>query len=101
MQISTSPHAESFEQIKRKITHRLQEVFSPTELSIIDESEQHRGHKGWRADTVTHLRIRIVSSVFEGKTRLVCHRLVYACLQEELAGSLHALALETRAPPLL
>jgi stress-induced morphogen len=46
-----------------------------------------------------HYRARIVSSAFAGLPRVRQHQLVYAALKGRVGGELHALALETSAPP--
>ncbi len=46
-----------------------------------------------------HYRARIVSSAFAGVPRVRQHQLVYAALKGQMGGELHALALETSAPP--
>ncbi|MDO9609532.1 MAG: BolA family transcriptional regulator [Brevundimonas sp.] len=46
-----------------------------------------------------HYRARIVSSTFAGMPRVRQHQLVYAALKGQMGGELHALALETAAPP--
>jgi stress-induced morphogen len=45
-----------------------------------------------------HYRARIVSSAFEGLSRVKQHQLVYAALKGKMGGELHALALETSTP---
>ena len=44
-----------------------------------------------------HYRARVVSSVFNGKSRVQQHQLVYKALKGRMGGELHALALETEA----
>ena len=74
---------------------RLRERLTPTELEVIDESEQHAGHAGANASGVgTHFRVRIASPLFSGKARVMRHRLVYDALQDFLDQGLHALAIE-------
>jgi stress-induced morphogen len=46
-----------------------------------------------------HYRARIVSGAFAGLPRVRQHQLVYAALKGHMGGALHALALETSAPP--
>ena len=46
-----------------------------------------------------HYRARIVSAAFAGLSRVRQHQLVYAALKGKMGGDLHALALETSAPP--
>jgi len=80
------------------ITQTLQETLHPTQLAVIDESEQHRGHGGWREGGETHFRIDIVSEAFAGKTRIARHRLVNEALKGAFDQGLHALAIGARAP---
>ncbi|MEJ7930018.1 BolA family protein [Ramlibacter sp. AN1015] len=78
---------------------RLQEVFSPTKLEVIDESHAHAGHVGADASGFgTHFRVRIEAEAFAGRGRVAQHRLVYDALRDFLAGGVHALALETSSP---
>lgn len=46
-----------------------------------------------------HYRARIVSPAFAGLSRVRQHQLVYQALGGRVGGELHALALETSAPP--
>ena len=46
-----------------------------------------------------HYRARISSPAFAGLPRVRQHQLVYAALKGKVGGELHALALETSAPP--
>ncbi len=46
-----------------------------------------------------HYRARVVSSAFAGLSRVRQHQLVYQALKGRVGGELHALALETAAPP--
>ena len=45
-----------------------------------------------------HYAAKIVSEAFRGKTRVQQHQMVYAALQGNMGGVLHALALTTAAP---
>ena len=45
-----------------------------------------------------HYAARVVSSAFKGKTRVQQHQMVYAALQGNMGGVLHALALTTVTP---
>jgi len=45
-----------------------------------------------------HYAATVVSEAFRGKTRVAQHQLVYAALQGNMGGVLHALALTTSAP---
>lgn len=80
--------------MKESITARLGAAFAPTALEVIDESSLHEGHGGWRAGQTTHVRVRIRSAAFAGKSRVAMHREINAALAAELAAGLHALAIE-------
>lgn len=84
--------------MRETITQKLTQAFAPSEIEVIDESERHRGHAGWREGGETHFRIRIVAAAFAGRSRLERHRAVNAVLAAELAGGIHALALSALAP---
>jgi BolA protein len=83
--------------VKETMTRKLEAAFAPTRLTVIDESEHHRGHGGWREGGETHFRIQIVSPAFKGKSRVDIHRAINACVADELAASVHALAIEAKA----
>jgi BolA family transcriptional regulator, general stress-responsive regulator len=75
---------------------RLAEQLDPTQLEVLDESAAHAGHAG--ADGTgsgTHFRVRIASPLFDGRSRVARHRLVYDALQDFVDRGLHALAIET------
>ncbi len=80
------------------ITQKLTEAFAPARLDVIDESHLHAGHAGHRPGGETHFRVHIVSEAFRGKSRLQRHRLVNETLSGELAGGVHALAIQASAP---
>lgn len=45
-----------------------------------------------------HYAATVVSEAFRGKSRVQQHQIVYAALQGDMGGALHALALQTSAP---
>lgn len=84
--------------VAERMTAKLTEAFAPESLELIDESEAHRGHGGWREGGETHFRLRLVAPAFAGQGRVARQRAVNAVLREELAGPVHALSMELRAP---
>ena len=77
------------------ITQQLTQRLAPTQLQVIDESADHAGHVGANADGFgTHVRVRIASPAFAGKTRVAKHRLVYDAVQNFIDDGLHALAID-------
>jgi stress-induced morphogen len=46
-----------------------------------------------------HLQVKVVSTAFDGLSRIKQHQLVYGALRQELASeAIHALALQTATP---
>jgi BolA protein len=80
------------------ITDKLTKAFAPQRLDVVDESHLHAGHAGSRPGGETHFRIHIVAQAFEGKSRIARHRMINDMLSEELAGSVHALAIHAASP---
>lgn len=77
------------------IEQMLREKLIPTQLEVLDESAAHAGHAGANGTGFgTHFRVRIASPIFEGKSRVARHRVVYDSLQPFIDQGLHALAIE-------
>ncbi|MGB3146339.1 MAG: BolA family protein [Paracoccaceae bacterium] len=77
-----------------EIAERLHAAFAPEGLEVIDESEFHRGHAGYRAGGESHFRIRIKAAQLAKMSRLERHRAIHQALGPELIARLHALAIE-------
>jgi BolA protein len=84
--------------IEARIKQKLSAGLEPISLEVLDESHLHAGHSGAREGGQTHYRIKVASARFSGKGRIERHRMVYALLADEIAESVHALALRTLAP---
>lgn len=84
--------------VAERIRDKLGRAFAPRRLDITDESHLHAGHVGARPEGETHFRVEIVSSAFDGLSRLQRQRRVNEVLAEELAGPVHALAMRTLSP---
>ena len=77
---------------------RLQEKLAPSTLEVLDESAAHLGHAGQDGTGAgTHFRVRIASPLFEGRSKVARHRLVYDALRDYIdrERGVHALAIET------
>ncbi len=84
--------------MRETILQKLTASLAPSALEIEDESARHAGHSGSRPGGETHFSVRIVSTAFEGLTRVQRQRLVYKSLAQEMKGAIHALALTTLTP---
>ena len=80
--------------MRERIEAVLRESFAPDSLEVIDESEKHRGHAGYREGGSSHFRVRIRASALTPMTRLGRHRAIHAALGPGIMDAIHALALE-------
>lgn len=80
--------------LRDEIEARLQQAFDPAELVVVDDSERHRGHAGYREGGDSHFNVRMRAAAFKGQSRIARHRAVHAALGPELVASIHALALD-------
>ena len=62
----------------------IRQAFPDAEIKLVD-----------LAGDDDHYELSIASSQFKGKSRVVQHQMVYAALQGNMGGVLHALALKT------
>ncbi len=84
-------------QMSQIIETKLRQAFDPIHLEVIDESEAHRGHAGFREGGETHFRVHIRAASFDGQSRVAAQRAIYAVLKDEMAERIHALALKVEA----
>jgi BolA protein len=76
------------------IVLKLTEAFAPDVLRVENESKNHSVPAG----SETHFKVVVVSSAFEGVSRVDRHRKVNAVLAGELSSGLHALTITSRTP---
>lgn len=77
--------------IAEEMRDRLQ-TLAPSRLEIEDQSEDHRGHAGWREGGQTHFHITLASPQFSGLSRLERQRLVHRALGD-LTTRIHAMSM--------
>ena len=77
---------------------KLEAALQPDVLEIVDDSESHRGHGGYREGGESHFNMKIIATEFEGVSRVARQRMVFDVLKEELAGPVHALSLRCLSP---
>jgi BolA family transcriptional regulator, general stress-responsive regulator len=81
------------EQIRQKLNAEL----SPQLLEIIDNSAAHAGHAGTRKGG-GHYNVTLVSSLFEHKSLVQRHQLIYAALGDMMKEDIHALGINALTP---
>lgn len=85
-------------EVAAAIEQKLRTGLAPDHIDIVDDSERHRGHSGWREGGETHFRITIIANAFQGQSRIERHRAINRILAEELDGPVHALSLRALTP---
>ncbi len=80
--------------MQENIQQKLTTAFSPQHIAVDDESHGHNVPDG----AESHFKVVMASANFDGKRPVQRHQLVYGALKEELAGSVHALALHLYTP---
>ena len=80
--------------VTQEIHDRLEAAFQPRALEVIDDSESHRGHGGYREGGESHFIVRIRADGFAGMSRVARHRAVHEAIGKELVAQIHALALD-------
>jgi BolA family transcriptional regulator, general stress-responsive regulator len=92
--------------VEDTILAKLTAAFAPESLAVENDSARHAGHasaahhaRGPGVTTgQTHFNVVMVAAAFAGKSRVERSRMVHDALKDELAGSVHALALKLSAP---
>lgn len=80
--------------MKNIIEQKLNAGLSPEFLQVIDESDQHRGHGGWREGGNTHFNVKIKAQALDGKSRVAQHQAIMKLLKAEFETTLHALSIQ-------
>ena len=78
------------------IKQLLNNAFKPELLEIIDNSPAHAGHAG--AHGGGHYHITIVAGIFEGRSLVQRHQLIYNALGDMMKQQIHALGINALSP---
>ena len=80
---------------KLKIEKIISEIYEPYFYSVLDVSEQHRGHQNFRENVESHFEIIVVSDKFIDIKRIDRHRMVNDSLKYEFLSDLHSAIIKT------
>ena len=84
--------------VATEMLRRLNSALSPASIELTDDSEQHRGHGGYKPAGESHFSLRIESPAFAGKSRVERQRMIYSALGDLMEGRVHALSIRATAP---
>ena len=80
---------------KNNIENLIIKNYKPEFYSVLDVSEQHRGHQNFKENVESHFEIIIVSEMFKNLNRIERHRMVNQSLKEEFLSDLHSVIIKT------
>lgn len=80
-----------------KIKQLLNDALKPELLEIIDNSAAHAGHAGTRSGG-GHFHVTIIADIFEGKSSVQRHQLIYKALGDLMKQQIHALGINALSP---
>ena len=76
------------------IEKTLRKTFEPIFLEVVDESELHRGHIGFKEGTQTHFKVVISAKIFEEMSRVSRERAIHKALGSGVMQNIHALSIK-------
>ena len=80
--------------VETSIVDDLQGAFSPSHLSVANESNMHNVPAG----SESHFKVVLVCDAFADMRKVARHQRVYQVLRAQLDAGVHALALHTYSP---
>jgi len=79
------------------IKQKLNQALDPETLEIIDNSAAHAGHAGTQSGG-GHYHVTIVAEIFNGKSQVQRHQLIYKALGDLMKHDIHALGIHALTP---
>ena len=76
------------------IEETLRKTFEPSFLEVVDESELHRGHVGFKEGTQTHFKVTISAKSFKEMSRVSRERAIHKALGSGMMQNIHALSIK-------
>lgn len=79
------------------IKQKLNDALKPDLIEIIDDSAAHAGHAGAQSGG-GHYNVTIVAEIFDGKSLVQRHQLIYQTLSDLMKKEIHALGINALTP---
>ena len=79
------------------IKQKLNDTLNPELIEIIDDSAAHAGHAGAK-NGGGHYNVTIVADIFNDKSLVQRHQLVYQALGDLMKKEIHALGINALTP---
>lgn len=79
------------------IKQKLNDALKPELIEIIDDSAAHAGHAGAK-NGGGHYNVTIVAEIFDDKSLVQRHQLIYQALSDLMKKEIHALGINALTP---
>jgi len=83
--------------ISETIKQKLNDTLKPELIEIIDDSAAHAGHAGAKKGG-GHYNVTIVADIFNDKSLVQRHQLIYQALGDLMKNEIHALGINALTP---
>jgi BolA protein len=80
--------------VQARIEQKLTATLAPTHLQVENESSMHNVPPG----AESHFKVVVVSPMFEQKSPVQRHRMIYSALGDDIRDAIHALAIVAHSP---
>tara|TARA_Y100000996_G_C22169510_1_gene497998 strand:+ start:54 stop:335 length:282 start_codon:yes stop_codon:yes gene_type:complete len=80
--------------LKESINKKINDQLKPSFFKIINFSDQHKNHYVGENKDTSHIKLIIVSELFDGHSRIERERIVHNILKEEIIKEIHSIRLK-------
>ena len=80
--------------LEESINKKINDQLKPSFFKILNFSDQHKNHYAGENKDTSHIKIIIVSEIFDGHSRIERERIVHNILKEEILTEIHSIRLK-------
>ncbi len=80
--------------LEESINKKINDKLKPSFFKIHNFSDQHKNHYAGEHKDTSHIKIIIVSEIFDGHSRIERERIVHNILKEEISTEIHSIRLK-------
>lgn len=80
------------------ITQIVHDNFQPDQFELVNNSHKHQGHGGDDGSGQSHFALTLVTSEFNGMSKVKRHQLMYSLIKPLMDNGLHAIELHLHSP---
>tara|TARA_B100000073_G_C23659393_1_gene543917 strand:+ start:471 stop:752 length:282 start_codon:yes stop_codon:yes gene_type:complete len=80
--------------LEESIDKKINDNLKPSFFKILNFSDQHKNHYAGENKDTSHIKIIIVSDIFDGYSRIERERIVHNILKEEILTKIHSIRLK-------